>query len=73
MQKYWMNFVDGERGGTHKHRNLKAAKVEAERLARLNPGKIVTVLESVCFVKIDVPTPPPCVWLIVESENQDIP
>ncbi len=52
--KFWPCYVEGTNGGVHyKHYNLHAARKEAERLARINPGKSVYLLE--CIGKCKVP------------------
>jgi hypothetical protein len=46
--KYWM--VHGNGTPNYKHPSLHAAKLEAERLARMIPGQYFTVLEAVATV-----------------------
>jgi hypothetical protein len=51
--KFWM--VLGEGMPCYRHQSKQAARDEAERLARLNPGEEFTVLEAVeTVVKSDV-------------------
>ncbi len=48
--KFWFVWrVDGH-VPNHKHSSLGLAKQEAERIARVNPGAVLIVLESVCEV-----------------------
>lgn len=44
---FWMVFVEGGHLPVKKHHRKELASEEAERLARLNPGKNVHVLESI--------------------------
>ena len=44
---FWMCYVDGRTGSTHKHTSFADAQNEAGRLARMNRGIRVYVL-SVC-------------------------
>jgi len=50
MDKFWMLYVEGGQSPTHKHFDKNAAKIEAERLARISNER-VHVLESVASVK----------------------
>ena len=54
MTTFWMVYVDGGGNPTFKHLSLEQAQLEAERLARANPGSKVYVLKAlgVCQVKI---------------------
>ena len=69
MEKYWMVYVQGERGSTFQHTILANAKNEAERLARSSPGKVVTVLESICTALIAAPFPPPVIWTDIKKDD----
>lgn len=44
---FWFVWTPAGSAPTHKHGTLLAAKAEAERLARLNPGLKFHVLEAV--------------------------
>ena len=46
--KFWCCYVEGTGGYTYRHAARPLAEQEAERLARLNEGKKVYVLETVC-------------------------
>lgn len=61
--KFWM--VLGSRAPTYRHTTKRAACIEAERLASLNPGEEFTVLESMAtVVKTDVR------WFVLEDVDQ---
>ena len=47
--KFWCCYLAGTGGNTHRHLTRQEAEQEAERLARLNEGKKVYVLETVCY------------------------
>ena len=51
MTKFWMVYVEGTSGCTHKHLTQDLAMAEAERLARLSDrvGRNVFILESTAF------------------------
>lgn len=55
MEKFWMVWRDDSSAPTVQHPSRKSAEIEAERLARANPGKRFVVLESVKFCTIDNP------------------
>ena len=56
-------LVEGTAGCKVKHPYQHLAKYEAERLARLNPGKKVFVLETIGFCQT---TEPPVEWVRTE-------
>lgn len=45
-QPFWMLYIEGQRGPTFKHASEATARQEAERLAKLIPGKKVYLLEA---------------------------
>lgn len=47
MDRFYMVYVDGRTGSTCKHESVTGASQEAARLARLNPGTKVYVLETI--------------------------
>ena len=49
--KFWMVLGAGQ--PTYHHETKKSAQVEAERLARLSPGSVFTVLEAIACVRKD--------------------
>lgn len=53
MEKFWMVWNEGNRSPAFKHWTADSAMIEAERLARQNPGQKFHVLELVdsCRVK----------------------
>jgi len=55
MEKFWMVWRTDSSASTVQHESLQRAEIEAERLARANPGKRFVVLESVKFCTIDDP------------------
>lgn len=55
METFWMVWNEGNRAPTVKHPSESAARDEAERLARLNPGQKFHVLAAIdCCQKRDV-------------------
>jgi hypothetical protein len=48
-------WVEDTREPTYHHRTMAEAQKEAERLARLNAGKKVFILQAVCFALIELP------------------
>lgn len=54
MEKFWMCLVEGSSTSSYKHFDYKAAKTEAERLAR-ELNKRVFVLEATEVVEIQKP------------------
>jgi len=53
MKRFWICWIEGTDGGLHfKHFSLEEAKAEAVRLATLNKGKQVYILELIasCYV-----------------------
>jgi hypothetical protein len=55
MEKFWMVWRENGGGPTRQYPAEKSAEIEAERLARENPGANFVVLESVKFCTIDNP------------------
>jgi hypothetical protein len=55
MEKFWMIWKENGSCPTVTHNSRRSAEHEAERLARLEPGKSFVVLESVKFCTIDNP------------------
>lgn len=51
MKKFWMVYVENGHSPQVKHESGDAAIAEAERLARLSPGKDVHILEGIITVK----------------------
>lgn len=45
-RKFWFVWNENGRNPTYKHQTFDSAKIEAERLANLNPGQTFVVLES---------------------------
>ena len=60
-KRFWMVFNDsiGGQAPTYKHPTLGAARIEAERLAKLNPGVRFWVLEAQGYMRIE---PVPSNW-----------
>lgn len=52
MNKFWMVWMEGNRDPQHKHTSSHSAEMEAERLARLHPGRTLYILESVNACKV---------------------
>lgn len=52
---FWMVYVEGKMGSTIKHPSNTEAFVEAERLARLEKGRKVFVLEATDYCEISAP------------------
>ena len=50
-KRFWMVWNPGNRAPSFKHKTQDAAKQEAERLAKLHPGKEFVVLQSVGTVR----------------------
>jgi hypothetical protein len=73
MKKYWMVLVEGGRTPEFRHPSNAAAKIEAERLARLNPGQVVCVLECVAMVRLDAPPTLPVKWLDIGLVDDSVP
>lgn len=68
MNKFWMVWMEGNRDPQFKHECLSSAENEAERLARLYPGKKLYILETVNFCKVsDV------VWWAKRSDDMEAP
>ena len=53
MNKFWMVWMEGNRDPQVKHPVQSAAFMEAERLARLHPGKTLWVLEAIDACKVN--------------------
>lgn len=51
MNPFWMVYRLGQNQPTWKHPSAHAATQEAERLARLHPGKTFVVLEAIAAVR----------------------
>jgi hypothetical protein len=51
MNPFWMVYGLGQGQPTWKHSSAHAATKEAERLARLHPGKTFIVLEAIGAVR----------------------
>lgn len=47
IEAFWYVWVEGDSAPSYKHRTVGSAKEEAERLARINGGKLVSVFELV--------------------------
>lgn len=67
MKKFWMVYVEDGYSPQVKHESISAAATEAERLARLSPGKGVHVLESNLMVKATLSI----VWGATDSIHPD--
>lgn len=52
MNPFWMCWVEGTRSPSFKHSSLDEARLEAERLARQEPGKQVYVLVALEFCQV---------------------
>lgn len=67
FKPYWM--VHGSQGPpTYKHVSLQSARQEAERMAKLYPGELFVILESIAAVeKFDV------LWMEPGDDGCDIP
>lgn len=65
-ERFWMVWNDSPFGRTptFKHLTLEAAKQEAERLAKLNPGTRFWVLRAQGFMRTD---PIPSNWTPAED------
>jgi len=51
MDTFWMVYGEGKQAPTMKHHHFEAAKKEATRLARANPGVEFVVLQSIATAK----------------------
>ena len=55
VETFWMIWNENGHAPTVKHTTVRAAKCEAERLARFNPGERFIVLEAIgSCIKRDV-------------------
>ncbi len=55
MYRFWMIWNEGNRAPTIKHPDEESARIEAERLVRLNPGQKFYLLVAIdCCQKYDV-------------------
>lgn len=67
MTKFWTVYCIGTNGGyKYKHSTEHAAITEAERLAKLHPGKDFVVLEATKLVH----TPPS---IVIETLQDELP
>ena len=55
MESFFMVYVDGKTGSTAKHPNNGEAYEEAERLARMEKGRKVFVLEATDYCEVSAP------------------
>jgi hypothetical protein len=67
MKRFWMVWNVGNRAPAYKHHSLKDAEIEAERMAKINPGSEFVVLEAVSACKYVTPV----TW--VQLSDEDIP
>jgi hypothetical protein len=68
QQHFWMVWSPSGHAPTRRHLKWDSARVEAERLAGLNPGKEFWVLEAVGSCRkasVD--------WQMVPGRNDDVP
>ena len=70
MEKYWLVCVSEENPEPYRYFDLSLARVDAEKVARENIGKSVTVLEAVCMALIEQPVLPPCKWEEAVKNNE---
>ncbi len=66
MDKFWVVWNPRRSGPTYRHESFHAAKIEAERLARISQGEVFVVLESLEFCKVELV---PVKW----EKTDDIP
>jgi hypothetical protein len=52
---FWMVWLHDSPTTNHRHDSYPGAKKEADRIARLNPGKKVYVLEAMDYRMVELP------------------
>jgi len=56
---FWACWVEGSREPTYHHLTMTSAQKGAERLARMNAGVRVFILEAKCYALVELP---PCTF-----------